>query len=435
MNDSPGWASPGSSPSEGDRPDAAAPEGAEGTPPADPAGPPAAGSKWSKEQPPAGQWSAPAPGGTASGAPAPGGPAPQPGTGWGSPRTGPGTPQGGPYGGQQGAQPGWGGAWGTPPAAKPGVIPLRPLAVGEILDGAVTTMRRHWRTVLGITLAFAVVVQLAITLVQGLAFPDLGTTPEDPADLDALADSLTTSLAASGTAQVITLIGTIIATAPLTMVFSRAVLGRPSSVGEVWREARPQLLRLAGLTVTLTAMFLGILTAGVLPGALAGNAALLVVGLLAAVGVCAWLWARFALASPALMLEKQTVGKALGRSAKLVRGSWWRVFGIGLLTQILTGIVAGIIVLPFTVLAMMFTDGGVSGFMSGTAGTGLGWGFLIVSAIGAVIALTITLPINAGVNVLLYIDQRIRREALDLELARAAGLQDYGDPARPDTGT
>ena len=29
-------------------------------------------------------------------------------------------------------------------------------------------------------------------------------------------------------------------------------------------------------------------------------------------------------------------------------------------------------------------------------------------------------------TVLLYIDQRIRREALDLDLARAAGVQDYG---------
>lgn len=38
----------------------------------------------------------------------------------------------------------------------------------------------------------------------------------------------------------------------------------------------------------------------------------------------------------------------------------------------------------------------------------------------------ITFPITAGVTVLLYIDQRIRREALDLELARAAGTQGSG---------
>ncbi len=46
--------------------------------------------------------------------------------------------------------------------------------------------------------------------------------------------------------------------------------------------------------------------------------------------------------------------------------------------------------------------------------------------IGSVIGATLTMPVKAGVTVLLYIDQRIRREALDLELARAAGVQGYG---------
>ena len=36
---------------------------------------------------------------------------------------------------------GWQQGWQQPMAAKPGVIPLRPLGVGDILDGAVTTMR------------------------------------------------------------------------------------------------------------------------------------------------------------------------------------------------------------------------------------------------------------------------------------------------------
>ena len=36
------------------------------------------------------------------------------------------------------------------------------------------------------------------------------------------------------------------------------------------------------------------------------------------------------------------------------------------------------------------------------------------------VASTVTLPISAGVTSLLYMDQRIRRESLDIELARAA---------------
>ena len=57
---------------------------------------------------------------------------------------------------------------------------------------------------------------------------------------------------------------------------------------------------------------------------------------------------------------------------------------------------------------------------------GFGWTFLIVSGIGSVIGSMITFPITAGVTVLLYIDHRIRREALDIELARAAGVPGYG---------
>jgi hypothetical protein len=133
---------------------------------------------------------------------------------------------------------------------------------------------------------------------------------------------------------------------------------------------------------------------------------------------------RFSLASPALMLEKQGVLKSMSRSAKLVRGSWWRVFGIQLLATIIANIVASIVVIPFALIASALSGDGITGFLS-SAGSA-GWTFLIVSGIGSVIGAMITFPISAGVTVLLYIDQRIRREALDLDLARAAGVQDYG---------
>ncbi len=122
------------------------------------------------------------------------------------------------------------------------------------------------------------------------------------------------------------------------------------------------------------------------------------------------------------MLEKQGIVTAMRRSARLVRGSWWRVFGIQLLAAIIAYVVAAIIVIPFTFLAAAFSGDGVTGFVSTTGGD-IGWTFLIISGIGSVIGSMITFPITAGVTVLLYIDQRIRREALDLELARAAGVQ------------
>ncbi|MGY4982831.1 DUF7544 domain-containing protein [Streptomyces sp. 900105755] len=451
MNDTPGWASPGSAPSDGREPGASAP--ADRPVPAGPAGPPAdqpgtdpqgSGSQWSKEQPPPGQWSTP------TGAPAPGQapPPPPPGPGWG------GRPPGGGHGGYGGpggyggyggpggyGPPGgygaWGGGWGgPPPAAKPGVIPLRPLGVGEILDGAVSTMRTYWRTVLGISLTVAVITEVAVILLQGLVLNDTETTDalNDPsASLTEISRAAGEVALSSGAVLLITLVGTIIATALLTTVTSRAVLGKSVTIGEAWRDARPQVFRLFGLILLTGLIAVGVLLVGALPGivvALAGGpggaiAALLVLGILAGVVVTVWLMVRFSLASPALMLEKQGITKSLGRSTKLVRGSWWRVFGIQFLASIIANIVSSLAVVPFTLIGAYAGGNGLTGFLEST-NDNYGWTFLVISGIGSVIGSMLTFPINAGVTVLLYIDQRIRREALDLELARAAGVENYG---------
>ncbi|MFF1925845.1 glycerophosphoryl diester phosphodiesterase membrane domain-containing protein [Streptomyces sp. NPDC058221] len=397
MNDTPGWASPGSAPSDDQK--AGVPRPSE---PVDGSGP---AGNWSSTQPPAGQWSPPS-----SSAPGPGTPPPAPG--WGGRR-----PQG----------PGWGG---RPDAAKPGVIPLRPLGIGEILDGAVSTMRAHWRTVLGITLAVSVVAQTANILVQRYLLPEPPSVDADATGSEALrqaADSLQSSLTNSAPPLLITMLATIFTTAVLTVVISRSVLGRPVTLSDAWAEARPRMLPLLGLTLLLALIAAAIMTAGLLPGFLLGDTAgvgLAFLGLLAACVVLLWLMVRFCLASPALMLERQSITASMRRSAKLVRGAWWRTFGILALTWLLTLVVTLVIGIPFGIIAMVVDGGGMGAFLTDDANS-FGWPFLIVSGIGDVVVSTITYPLSAGVMALLYVDQRIRREALDLELARAAGLPGY----------
>ncbi|MFE0387044.1 hypothetical protein ACFW1F_23620 [Streptomyces bungoensis] len=465
MTDTPGWASPGSAPSSdgrepgasgpaepADRPDPAGPAEPAAQPGTHPQGP---GAKWSDQQPPPGQWSAP------TGPPSPGQapPPPPPGPGWGGGQPGgPGGPAGGGWGGYggppggygaPGGPPGgygaWGGGWGgPPPAAKPGVIPLRPLGVGEILDGAVSTMRTYWRTVLGISLTVAVLINVGMILLQGLVLGDSETldTLKDPtASAGEIFRAFSTVMTGLMAVSLIAVVGSIIATALLTTVTSRAVLGKPVSVGEAWRDARSQVLKLFGLLFLLGLISFGVILVGMLPGFVVGVAggnegaaiALFVVGILAAAVVAAWLAVRFSLASPALMLERQGVVKSMSRSAKLVRGSWWRVLGIQLLAGLIANIVAGVVEVPFRFIAAAASGGGGQGdgMMSffATQSQNPGWTFLVISGIGAVIGSMVTLPINAGVTVLLYIDQRIRREALDLELARAAGVQNPGAAA------
>ncbi|MEU6882584.1 hypothetical protein [Streptomyces sp. NPDC046712] len=406
MNDTPGWTSPGSAPSDG--------QDGSGVPrPATPGDANGSAPQWSKDQPPAGQWSTPT-------APVPGqAPAPRPGQGWGGPP-------------QQGN-------WGKPPAAKPGVIPLRPLGMGEILDGAVSTMRTYWRTVLTITVTVAVISQVADILVQRFLAPTPPELNPDASPDEAVAqlgESLQTTLIASIPAILILLMATLVSAALLTVVVSRAVLGRPVSIGAAWQEARPRLPHLLGLTLLLPAMSAAIVFVAMLPGILLGDAtggALVVLGALAGLVVVVWLMVRFSLSSPALMLERQGIIQSMKRSAKLVQGSWWRIFGITLLTQLLLFLVAMIIAIPFAIIAITVDGEGFSGLISGSTPE-FGWSFLIITGIGGVITNAITYPISAGVTVLLYVDQRIRREALDLELARAAGLPGYG-PAPGDQAT
>ncbi|MFF0474023.1 glycerophosphoryl diester phosphodiesterase membrane domain-containing protein [Streptomyces sp. NPDC004284] len=394
MNDTPGWTSPGSAPSDG--------QDGSGVP-ASPAPADANGSaaQWSKDQPPAGQWSPPT-----DRTPPPG-----PGQNWGPPPPNV--------------------SWGRPPAAQPGVIPLRPMGMGEILDGAVKTLRAYWRTVLAISVTVAVISQIGNILAQRYLVP---TTPEihpdaTPAEqLEQTLDSLQSSFIGLGPALLVTIMASLVSAALLTVVISRAVLGRPVSLGSAWQEARPRLLKLLGLTLLITAGAVAVVTVGLLPGLLIGGGAgvaLTLIGSLGALVAVVWLLIRFSLSSPALMLERQGVVQSLKRSAKLVRGSWWRIFGITVLTQLLLSLFAMIIEIPFMIIGFVVDSDGFSGLLAGTSTT-FGWPFLIVTGIGGVITSAITYPISAGVIVLLYVDQRIRREALDLELARAAGLPGYG---------
>lgn len=396
MNDTPGWASPGSAPSEG--------QGAGVPRPSEPADGDGPAGNWSPAQPPAGQWSPPGTPGSGPGAPPP--------AGWGG---------GGPQG------PGWGRA---PFAAKPGVIPLRPLGVGEILDGAVSTMRAHWRTVLGITLAVSVVAQVASILVERFLLPEPPRVDPNATGSEVLrqaTDSAQSAMISGLPSLLITMIATLITTSVLTVVISRSVLGRPVTLSDAWAEARPRLPQLLGLTLLLALISAAVLAVGLLPGMLIGSAAgagLALLGFMAAFCVVIWLMVRFCLASPALMLERQSITISMRRSAKLVRGAWWRTFGILALTGLLTLVVAVVVTIPFGVIAVIVDGDGINSALT-DGSTSFGWPFLIVSGIGEVIISTITYPLSAGVMALLYIDQRIRREALDLELARAAGLPGY----------
>jgi hypothetical protein len=83
------------------------------------------------------------------------------------------------------------------------------------------------------------------------------------------------------------------------------------------------------------------------------------------------------------------------------------------------GIAGTVIGLPFRLLAALFGNG-LSAFATG-GGTSIGAG--VITTIGAALVWMLTEPLLASVVTLIYIDRRMRAEALDLQLIRAAQQQ------------
>ncbi len=329
------------------------------------------------------------------------------------------------------------GGWGPPPGAyrppppppKPGIIALRPLGVGEILDGAISAIRGYPRMMLGLSAVVAAITQVLIVPVTWLLLRDSGdqvfsfdqsttTTPEQ--DVTFAASAIT----ATGVQVVVTLVASLVLTGILTVAVSRAVLGQSISARDAWNQARPRLPALLGVTGLVLLIMLGLAVLALAPGVIlavasAPTAAIViafVLGIPAFVVVAAYFYTAFALAPPAIVLERQGVVASLRRSRSLVRGAWWRTFGILLLVNLIAQVLAGILGVPFTVLTLL---------VAWRTGDGLNVYAilpLLVTALGTIVASAVTWPFTAVSTALIYVDRRMRREALDLERARAAGV-------------
>ena len=296
--------------------------------------------------------------------------------------------------------------WNPHGLGKPGVIALRPLNIGDILDGAITAIRRHPLLVLGLGAVMAVITAGLTFLVQKYALADLenlastaelgpGATEEEARDLvfGAFGDLLLVLLP---TTLISSLLMTV-TTGLMAAVMGRAALGREVTFGVAWREVQPRLLPLFGVAFVYALVTTIGLMLCIIPGVLA--------------------WVFWALAAPALVLERGTFRQALSRSVKLVSGAFWRVLGILFLARIIESFFENIISIPFSLGSGVFEQilNPGKAFVPST-------GDLLLQSAGQIIAGTIGIPFVTLVTVIVYLDQRMRREGMDIELARAAGV-------------
>jgi Membrane domain of glycerophosphoryl diester phosphodiesterase len=304
-------------------------------------------------------------------------------------------------------------------APKPGVIPLRPLGLGEILDGSFATIRRNPRATLGIAaiiMTISVIISVAVTRnLVNVSSPGQNLTSQQAGHL--LSQIFADALPVLGVTVLLTIIVQAVLAGLLAPVIAREASGQRISAGDAWRAAAPRLpsVLLATLLVLLAGLgpllVLGLI---LLIGFAASASPVIIVaigvpGFLVAVVLSIWFSTMFSLVTPVVVLEHERPGAALARSWRLVRRSFWRVFGILLLAGIIVAVAGSILQLPFLFLSTLF--GGSAGFTAGT----------VIAAIGTIAAGTVTRPISAAVTVLLYVDMRMRKEGLDLALRTAAG--------------
>jgi hypothetical protein len=378
----------------------------------------------SGDQPPPPGWGgqpAPPPGWEPPGQDAAGG-------GWGevSPQQ-PGWPG---YGAAPGGQPAWqtypqqqGTPYPQPAAHKPGAIPLRPLGLGDLYDGAFRIIRYNPKATMGAAVLVSAVATLLPALFSLLTGATGGLDPQGPDETlthDQLV-GLVSAFAAILIGAQLRSIGLLYVSGMVAHVTSAAAVGRTLTIGEAWGATRGKRWRLLGMAfmlglavVVAVALVAGIIIAFALNTSLGTTflAGLLLLPVLL-VGYLLFDVRVRALAVPALMLEPVGVFGALSRAVRLSARQFWRLLGLILLTGIIVAFAGGILGAPFSIAGQVL--------LTADNGHGLA-AYVLLTSIGSVVSSAVLQPFSAAVTALLYLDQRIRKEAYDVELLSRAGI-------------
>lgn len=336
------------------------------------------------------------------------------------------------------------------PASRPGIIPLHPLSFGTILGRSFAALRQNPRVLLGFALVVQTAAYLLVIVAAGglgiLAFTRLDTVPAGSEDFDQImAGSIALTIVAGFVLGLAAgAIGVLVQGVVVTEV-AHAAVAEKLTLRRLWQQVRPSAWRLIGYTLllglavlVLMAVIVGLLVAiGVAIPALGIGLGVLVV--LAAIPLTLWLSTKLLLVPAAIILERATIREALGRSWTLIRGRFWPALGIVVILAVIFGTIGQVVNVPFALLS--------SGLTAIIAPTGSADATaLIATVVTLLLSQVVTLLVQAVAVVvqstatsIIYIDCRMRREGLDLDLLayverRDAGAADLPDPYRQGIG-
>ncbi len=354
-----------------------------------------------------------------------------------------------PYGGQtpQGAP----GGWAPPP--KPGLVPLRPLAFGTLLGASFQVLRRNPKASFGSALLTQGLITVVTLVVVGVVtfFALSRIENAAPAEQDAVVVGGIAAIIVSALATVLlSVAATALLQGIIVLEVARGTLGEKLTLGSLWRLAWRRLWPLilwallysaavllsVGIVVLVVVLLVSqgeaLIAVGVLFGLLAG---------LALAVAFVWLFTKLSLTPSVIVLERRGVFAAMARSWRLTNGYFWRTFGVQALVLVIVQVATQVVTTPIgiifgIVMGLMFPNGSVPEDGSGSVESflpliGLYGVTLLVSLVfGAIAAVA-----QSASSALVYIDLRMRKEGLDIELARfveTRRVRTAGSPAGDD---
>jgi hypothetical protein len=326
--------------------------------------------------------------------------------------------------------------WAPP---QPGVIPLRPLDLGDLFGGSFKAMFREWKPMMVVPFIANLVMGGAEVSLLASAFADFPDMTRPPATFDGVWPFLRDMLLIVVVSVVLGLLAWLVTQVIATVTVSRAVLGRHTTVGQALRAGAPRMLPLLGLAALIWLIvgacsvlpFFGVL---VLAGVARSAGLILLAFLVGLIGICAgtYLYVTFALAQTALIMEPQPVLTALRRSRWLVRDNWWRVFGIMALASLMVGVVSYLAQAPLQFTSVVSTSFRFGPAVQTNAGelfrSAMSPATLVVYVFVTALVAAVGQPFINGVTTLLYHDMRIRKESFHQPLLAMSQLPDDLSP-------
>jgi MFS family permease len=296
---------------------------------------------------------------------------------------------------------------------KPGIIVLRPLGFGQLLDGGIKALRHNPKVMIGLNGAVALVATVAMF---GLGYQYFSSI----LSFDVVAQEQ----AFSAGSVVGLLAGSLVATLLLTMVtvissvsVGRSVIGEVIPPGEAWTRSlrrMPTVLVITLLMMLAIIVGYGVVVGVIIVSALVDPVLAVIVGIVTVLGSVAlvvWLGIKLSIALPAAALERLGPIASIRRSWGLTTGRFWRILSVLLVATIITSVIQNVLSTPVSViLPLAFLN-------SAAPPTGL---FILLLAVASYVGLLLSTVYVASVTAVIYTDQRMRREGFDLVLAQAA---------------